>query len=109
MAGTDTSVYPRIAGFMLHDELETLVQCGLTPAEALRTATAVPAQFLGRDNDLGSIRAGKVADMLLLNENPLENIGNTRKLWAIVFGGKVFQQAEIEGLLREAERLAAAN
>lgn len=109
MAGTDVSVYPRIPGFMLHDELETLVQCGLTPAEALKSATVIPVQFLMRDKDLGSVQPGKIADLLLLNDNPLEDVRNTRKLWAIVYGGKLLQQVEIEGLLRESERLAAAN
>jgi imidazolonepropionase-like amidohydrolase len=109
MAGTDVSVYPRIPGFMLHDELETLVGCGLTPAEALRAATMIPAQFLGREDQFGSIAVGRMADMLLLNENPLENIRNTRKLWAIVFGGKLLRRTDIDGLFHEAERLAAAN
>jgi len=109
MAGTDVSVYPRIPGFMLHDELETLVGCGLTPAEALRAATMIPAQFLGREDQFGPSTARRMADMLLLNENPLENIRNTRKLWAIVFGGKLLRRTDIDGLFHEAERLAAAN
>ena len=59
MAGTDVSVYPRIPGFLLHDELETLVDCGLTPAQALRTATIVPAQFLARESEWAVSRQGK--------------------------------------------------
>ena len=58
---------------------------------------------------MGSIEAGEIADILLLNENPLEDIRNTRKLWAVVFGGKLLQRADIDRLLREADRLAAAN
>ena len=109
LAGTDVSVYPRIPGFMLHDELETLVDCGLTPAEALQTATVISARFLTRERDLGSIEAGKMADIVLLNENPLEDIRNTRKLWSVVFGGKLLQRPDLDHLLGEAERLAAAN
>jgi imidazolonepropionase-like amidohydrolase len=109
MAGTDVSVYPRIPGFMLHDELETLIECGLTPADALRAATIVPAAFLARQNDFGSVQAGKMADILLLNENPLDDIRNARKLWAVVIGGKILRRLDIDRFLSEAARLASAN
>jgi imidazolonepropionase-like amidohydrolase len=106
MAGTDVSVYPRIPGFMLHDELETLVQCGLTPADALRAATLVPAIFLGKQTDFGGIQAGRLADILVLDENPLQDIRNTRKLRDVIMGGKLLQRMDLDRLLREAEQRA---
>lgn len=109
MAGTDVATAPRIPGFLLHDELATLVACGLTPAEALRSATLVPATFLARQSDFGTIQVGKIADIILLNENPLDDIGNTRKLWTVVIGGKVLKRGDLDRLLRDAERLAATH
>lgn len=109
MAGTDVSVYPRIPGFMLHDELETLVECGLTPADALRAATLVPAIFLERQSDYGSIQAGRLADIVLLDEDPLQDIRNTRKIRNVIIGGKLLRRMDLDRLLGEAERRAAVN
>jgi imidazolonepropionase-like amidohydrolase len=85
MAGTDLS--PRSWG--LHEELSLLVEAGLTPLEALQTATRNPAEFLGRLDSLGTIEEGKIADLVLLEANPLEDIRNTRKIHAVILGGKV--------------------
>ena len=73
LAGTDIAG-PRIPGFSLHDELSMLVTVGLTPLQALQTATLNPAIVLQKTADFGSIQPGKIADLVLLDANPLENI-----------------------------------
>jgi hypothetical protein len=81
MAGTDTApgVYI-IPGFSLHDELANFVEAGFTPMESLQTATSNPAKFLGMESTLGSVEPGKIADLVLLNANPLLDIKNTQKM-----------------------------
>ena len=80
MAGTDVSVIRLFPGFSLHDELALLVQAGLSPGAALKTATYNPAKFLGMLDRLGTVEKGKLADLILLDANPLEDIRNTRKI-----------------------------
>ncbi len=109
LAGTDLPnpyVYP---GFGLHDELRLLVRAGLTPAEALRTATINPARFLGLTDSLGVVAPGKIADLVLLDSNPLQNIANTRKIRAVIQGGRPFDRRALDGLLSESRKLAAAS
>jgi imidazolonepropionase-like amidohydrolase len=104
LAGTDTAagvyIFP---GFSLHDELELFVGAGFTPREALATATSLPAKFLGMEDRLGSVERGKIADLVLLDANPLEDIRNTRKIFAVVANGRFFPRAELDGLLRRVE------
>ncbi|HEY8130473.1 MAG TPA: amidohydrolase family protein [Thermoanaerobaculia bacterium] len=108
ITGTDIAG-PRIPGFTLHDELAIFVECGLTPLEALQAATAIPAKVVNRFNDLGSIETGKIADLVLLDANPLEDIHNTQKINAVIVGGRFFSRADLDGLLRLAEEQAAKN
>ena len=79
LAGTDATDSGPVAGFGLHDELEELVKCGLSPYEALKTATINPATYLSHAQNaaFGTIEVGKRADLVLLNANPLDKIGNT--------------------------------
>jgi len=109
MAGTDTAagvhVFP---GFSLHDELALFVQAGLTPLEALQTATRNPADFMGRVADIGSVDKGKMADMVLLDANPLDDIQNTRKIRAVVLGGRYFSRSDLDEMLADVARAAAA-
>jgi hypothetical protein len=100
LAGTDAPhafLYP---GFSVHDELALLVQAGLSPLEALRTATYNPAQYLGALDSLGTIGKGKLADLVLLDANPLLDIHNTRRISAVVANGRVFDSTALAGLLR---------
>ena len=106
LAGTDTLNPYCLPGFSLHDELGLLVQSGLTPIEALQTATLNPARFQGRENELGSVATGKIADLVLLDANPLDDIGNTRKISAVVFGGRFFSRASLDEMLTKIEALA---
>jgi imidazolonepropionase-like amidohydrolase len=91
MAGTDLAP----GGWSLHEELSLLVEAGLTPLEALQTATRNPAEFLGRLDSLGTIEEGKIADLVLLEANPLEDIRNTRKIYAVILGGKMIQKSSL--------------
>lgn len=84
LAGTDNAGGP---GEGLHRELELLVEAGLTPAEALEAATLSAATILGRQADLGTIEVGKIADLVLLEGNPLEDIGNVRRIATVIQGG----------------------
>jgi len=106
LAGTDTLNPYCLPGFSLHDELGLLVQSGLTPMQALQAATLNPARFMGRENDLGMVDTGKIADLVLLDANPLDDIGNTRKISAVVFGGKFYSRTSLDEMLAKIETLA---
>jgi imidazolonepropionase-like amidohydrolase len=84
MAGTDLPP----DGLALHEELELLVEAGLTPMEALQAATRNPAEFIGRLDSLGTVERGKIADLVLLDADPLADIRNTRKIRAVILGGR---------------------
>ena len=101
MAGTDTAagIYV-MPGFSLHDELANFVEAGFTPMEALQTATSNPAAFLGR-NDAGKIEADCVADMVLLDADPLQNIRNTGKIAAVIANGKYLDRTALDQLLKK--------
>ena len=102
LAGTDNTlpfVYP---GFSVHDEMALFVQAGLSPLEALQTATLNPATFLGL-NRLGTVMPGKQANVVILEGNPLRDIRNTQKIRAVIFRGKLLDRKDLDGMLREAQ------
>lgn len=103
LAGTDAPNPYVFPGFGLHEELELLVQAGLSPFEALQTATVNPAKFLGKEKEIGTIEKGKLADLVLLEANPLENINNTQRISAVVVNGRYLSQEELRKLLAEVE------
>jgi amidohydrolase family protein len=109
MVGTDLANPYVFAGFAVHDEIGCLVEAGLSPAAALRAATIVPARFCGADRRLGTIEAGKVASMVLLAANPLEDVANTRKIDSVWLRGRRFDRAALDGLLEEAKKAVAAD
>jgi imidazolonepropionase-like amidohydrolase len=94
LVGTDAPLRPSPPGFGLHDELSLLVRAGLTPLEALRGATFEPARYLAATDSLGSIEPGKVADLVLLDGDPLADISNTRRISAVVANGRLFTYRE---------------
>src|ERR1700730_7768078 len=107
LAGTDTPpgvyIFP---GFSLHEELQRFVAAGFTPMEALQTATLNPAKFLGMDDRLGTIEKGKLADLVLLDANPLDDIRNTAKIAAVVVNGRYLSRADLDKMLAGAEMAA---
>jgi len=109
LAGTDTSEFGGFPGFSLHDELELLVRAGLTPMEALQSATISAARFLGEEREFGSVEEGKVADLVLLDANPLADISNIKRIDAVIFGGKLISKPELERLLARVEDVASGH
>ncbi len=105
VAGSDIAG-PRVPGFGLHDELLLLVEAGLTPMQALQAATLTPARVLNKGDDLGSIETGKIADLVLLDGNPLDDIRNTQRIRVVILNGKLLDRAALNRLLAEAERAA---
>jgi len=91
VAGTDQA----IPGYSLHRELEIYVQAGFTPMEALQAATIVPARVMGLDKELGTIEAGKRADLVLLEADPLENVSNTRRIAKTIADGVIYDPAPL--------------
>jgi hypothetical protein len=108
LAGTDTPpgvyVFP---GFSLHEELQRFVAAGFTPMEALQTATLNPAKYLGMEDRLGSIEKGKLADLVLLDANPLEDIRNTQKIAGVAVNGRYLSRGELDKMLAGVEKAAA--
>jgi imidazolonepropionase-like amidohydrolase len=98
LAGTDVGIPVIVAGSSLHDELVELVEAGLRPHQALAAATTSAARFLGRD-DAGHLAAGGVADLVLLRENPLDDIRSVRTVDAVVVRGRLFERVDLDGFL----------
>lgn len=104
MPGTDTGVLMIFPGSTLHDELELFVQeLGFTPAEALEAGTRQSAEFLGIADSVGTVEPGKVADLVLLEANPLDDIHNTRRIAGVVLGGQFLDRAGLDSLLAAVE------
>ena len=108
MAGTDANgPFPSlIPGISLHEELRLFVEAGYTPAEALRAATLAPAQFLGREKDFGTVERGKVADLVLLDADPLAAIRNTQKIQAVMLNGRLLDRKALDGIQSRLEASA---
>jgi imidazolonepropionase-like amidohydrolase len=107
MTGTDTApgVYI-VPGFSLHDELANFVEAGFTPMEALQTATSNPARFLGMEASFGAVEPGKIADLVLVTADPLEDIRNTGKISVVIANGHVFDRAALDQILTHVEAAA---
>lgn len=99
VAGTDAGSSGVIWGSSLHNELKLLTDAGLTPWEALNSATHLPAVWLGIDSLVGTIEAGKFADLVLLDANPLENIEHTRTIAGVFINGRWLDKARIDDML----------
>jgi Amidohydrolase family len=109
LAGTDTAapfVYP---GFSLHEELALLVQAGWTPMQAVQAATSGAAEFMGKSATQGTIEKGKVADVVLLDADPLGDIHNTSRIAAVVVRGKFLDRSALDELLSSVEKFAATH
>ena len=106
MVGTDLMVPGIIPGFAVHEEMQIWQEAGIPPADILRSATIVPAQFMGLGDRLGSISEGKTASMVLVRANPLEEISNARQIVSVFLRGQYFSREDLDRLLEEAKVLA---
>jgi imidazolonepropionase-like amidohydrolase len=98
LAGTDTGDPYVVPGFALHDEMESLVEAGLTPLQALNAATINPARYFNVDTSRGTIEKGKLASLVLLDADPLADIRNTRRIAAVIVNGRLLKRAELDAL-----------
>lgn len=107
LAGTDCPAgVDVLPGFSLHLELQRFTAAGFTPLQALQTATTNPARFMDKQGDFGTVEAGKIADLVLLDANPLDDIQNTQKITAVVADGRYFSRADLDRILRDVEAAA---
>lgn len=108
LAGTDTPAgVDVIPGISLHLELQRFVAAGFTPLQALQTATINPAKFYNKLSDYGTVQPGRIADLVLLEANPLDDIANTRKIAAVIHDGQYLSQQDLEELRTKLKQLAA--
>jgi len=108
LAGTDTPAgVDVIPGISLHLELQRFVAAGFTPLEALQTATLNPSKFYGRTKDFGTVEQGRIADLVLLRENPLNDIANTRTVTAVIADGSYISQKQLDEMKTKLRALAA--
>lgn len=105
-AGTDMLNPFTFPGFSLHDELSLLNEAGLSPVEALRAATLNPAIFMNATDSLGTVEKGKCADLVLLDDNPLDDINHVRKVNAVVLNGRLYDRAALDALIAEEQKQA---
>jgi len=106
MTGTDLMCPGLVPGYSVHEEMEIWQEAGIPPADILRSATLVPAQFMGLGDRLGSIAVGKTASMVLVRANPLEDIRNAQQIESVFLRGRYFSREDLDQLLDEAKELA---
>lgn len=108
LAGTDAPDSFVFPGTAIHDELDHLVEAGLSPLEALQSATLLPARFLGLDGEAGVLQPGARADLVLLGHNPLQDIGAVRAIETVVLAGAVYDREDLDAMLSGVERAAGS-
>jgi hypothetical protein len=106
LAGTNGPSTNSFPGFSLHQELELLVKGGFTPLQALQTATFNPALYMAKLDKYGVVERGRVANMVLLDDNPLSDIRNTQKISGVVLRGTYLSRSELDEILAHAEQWA---
>ena len=104
LLGSDSPQIFNVPGFAIHRELQYLVEAGLTPYEALRTGTANPARFFGKAGTFGTIEPGLEADLVLLDDNPLENIESSRRIHGVMLRGKWLTRQDLDAMLEMLRR-----
>ena len=109
VAGTDAGTSGIVWGYSLHDELELLVEAGLTQEEALASATRLPATWLEIEDKVGTVEVGKFADLILLDANPLDYINNTRKISGVFLNGQWVDKEKIDMMLSDLAKWNTAN
>lgn len=109
MPGTDTRATLIFPGFDLHEELKLFVEkTGLTPAEALRSATLIPAEYAGLSSSLGTIEKDRIADLVMLDADPLADITNTKRIAAVFAGGQYLSHQKLKEMLKNVEKTLRA-
>ncbi len=103
MAGTDTPIAYLLPGLGLHKELAALVSAGIPPLDVLKTATYNPAKYFNLENKLGSIKEGMIADLVILTENPLDDIKNTSKIHTVFKNGKMHDAKALATIMQQLE------
>jgi imidazolonepropionase-like amidohydrolase len=106
MVGTDLMCPGLVPGYSVHEEMMIWQEAGIPPADILRSATIVPIQFMGLGDRLGSISERKIASMVLVRANPLEDINNTQQIESVFLRGRYFSREDLDQLLIEARELA---
>ena len=101
MVGTDAPDVGPMAGFGIHDELQELVNDGLTPYQVLQSATVIPARYFRKSSEFGTIEPGKRADLVLLEQNPLTNIANTRTIAGVMARGQWLHREDLSKHMEE--------
>ena len=110
LAGTDTPAgIDVIPGFSLHQELQRFVDAGFTPLQALQTATINPAKFFGKLNDLGTVEPGKLADLVLLEADPLQDIHGTQRIFAVVLDGHFYSSDDLQSIRERVKKKTRSN
>ena len=104
LLGSDSPQRFNVPGFALHRELEYLVAAGLTPLEALQTGTVAVARFFAEEDQRGTVEVGKIADLVLLDENPLDDIRNSHRVHGTMLRGRWVSRRELDAILERAER-----
>ena len=106
LAGTDVYVSYVLPGYSLHEEMELLVNAGLTPLEALQAATINPAMFFGNEAELGSVSVGKIADLVIIDGDPLTDISTTQSISGVVFDGRYYSSSDLSDLKLKIKKAA---
>jgi len=109
MVGTDLLSPGVIPGYSVHEEMELWQEAGISPAEILRSATIVPATFMGVDDRLGTVAEGKTASFVLLRSNPLEDIRSVGQIEGVCFRGRYFNRSDLDGLLDVVKKQCEGN
>ncbi len=106
LVGTDLIVPGILPGLSVHEEMAIWQEAGIAPADVLRSATTVPAQFMGLGDRLGSVGEGKTASLILVRANPLEDVRNAGQIEGVFLRGRYFGPADLDRLPAEARALA---
>jgi imidazolonepropionase-like amidohydrolase len=109
MIGTDLTVPGILPGEAVHQEMAIWQDAGIPPADVLRSATLVPVRFMGLENRLGTVTAGKIASLVLVKGNPLEDVRNAQLIDGVFQRGTFYNRADLDRLLSEARAEASSN